>query len=77
MTALLIEPIAERLQPDHARMLDLVEVAEDLGYRVLAVSTGSVTLGYHIRDIEVTVSGFLIDGVYLRRVLRAVKDGPA
>ena len=71
MTAML-EPLQERLNPSHTILLGIVEAAEALGYRVVAVSTGSVTL-YH-GDIEITVSGWLVSGSQLRKLLKPVKE---
>lgn len=51
-------------------MLALVQTAEQLGYRIVAVSTGSITLvPPGTRDIEVIISGRLVDAETLRRLL--------
>lgn len=72
MTAMIDAPIQERLNPSHTFLLGLVEAAEHLGYRVVACSTGSVTL-YH-GDIEITVSGWMVSGAQLRKLLKPVKE---
>lgn len=53
-------------------MVEIVDAAEALGYGVLSVSLGSITLGAS-RNEEITISGVFVDAAALRRILRPVE----